>query len=163
MKKSISLALIILAVINVVAIGLTTVSFAGDIKDVIPSAPENFVAVNSATGVNISWLPVDDTAGYKLYRGTIDGEYQEIADIRGFAENSFTDTTAQSGVEYKYQIKAYNAFNEGELSEESTVAYLAQPTLTKAGSVYGGIELIWDKSEGAEGYTIYRKNYCLIS
>lgn len=158
MKKSISLALIILAVINVVAIGLTTVSFAGDIKDVIPSAPENFVAVNSATGVNISWLPVDDTAGYKLYRGTIDGEYQEIADIRGFAENSFTDTTAQSGVEYKYQIKAYNAFNEGELSEESTVAYLAQPTLTKAGSVYGGIELIWDKSEGAEGYTIYRKN-----
>ena len=158
MKKSLSAILILLAVINIFAICATTISFAGDIEDVIPSAPENFVAVNSATGVNISWSPVENTAGYKLYRSEIDGEYEEIADIRGFAENSFTDITAQSGAEYKYRIKAYNAFNEGELSAESSIIYLKQPTLTKAGSVYGGIELIWDKSEGADGYTIYRKN-----
>ena len=158
MKKSLSAVLILLAVINIFAICSTTVSFAMNMADAIPAAPENFVAVNSATGVNISWLPVESTAGYKLYRCEFDGEYEEIADIRGFTENSFTDTTAQSGVEYKYQIKAYNAFNEGELSEESSVIYLTQPTLTKAGSVYGGIELIWNKTEGAEGYTIYRKN-----
>ena len=158
MKKSISTILILLAVINIFAICATTISFAGDMEDVIPSAPENFVAVNSATGVNISWTPVEQTAGYKVYRSEIDGEYEEIADIRGFAENSFVDTTATSGVEYKYTVKAYNAFNEGELSAESTIVYLTQPTLTKAGSVYGGIELIWNKSEGAEGYTVYRKN-----
>lgn len=158
MKKTLSYILILLALINIFAMCATTLSFAGDITDVIPTAPENFVAVNSATGVNISWLPVENTAGYKLYRSTVDGEYEEIADIRGFAESSYTDATAQSGVEYKYQIKAYNAFNEGDLSEESAIIYLAQPTLTKAGSVYGGIELIWNKTEGAEGYTIYRKN-----
>ena len=101
MKKSISTILILLAVINIFAICATTISFAGDMEDVIPSAPENFVAVNSATGVNISWTPVENTAGYKVYRSEIDGEYEEIADIRGFAENSFADTTATSGVEYK--------------------------------------------------------------
>ena len=158
MKKSFSAVLILLAIINVFAICSTTVSFAGDIEDVIPSAPENFVAVSSATGVNISWSPVENTAGYKIYRSEIDGEYEELVDIRGYAENTFTDTTAKSGVEYKYAIKAYNAFNDGELSEESSVIYLKQPTLTNAGSVYGGIELIWEKSEGADGYTVYRKN-----
>ncbi len=158
MKKSLSAILILLAVINIFAIYATTFSFAGDIEDVIPAAPENFVAVNSATGVNISWSSVEDTAGYKLYRSESNGEYEEIADIRGFAETSYTDTTAQSGTEYKYVIKAYNAFNDGESSEESAIVYLAQPTITKAASAYGGIELVWNKSQGAEGYTVYRKN-----
>lgn len=158
MKKSLSSMLILLAIINIFAIYATTFSFAGDIEGVIPSAPENFVAVNSATGVSISWSPVENTAGYKVYRSENNGEYEEIANVRGFAENSFTDTTVQSGTEYKYLIKAYNAFNEGELSSESLIIYLKQPTLTKATSVYGGIEVAWNKSEGAEGYTVYRKN-----
>ena len=158
MKQTLSAVLILIAVINIFAICATTLSFAGDIEDVIPPAPENFVAVNAATGVNISWSSVENTAGYKIYRSGIDGEYEEIADVRGFAENSYIDTTANSGTEYKYLIKAYNAFNEGEPSEESSVVYLSQPTLTKAGSVYGGIELIWDKCQDAEGYIVYRKN-----
>lgn len=158
MKKSLSAVLILLAVINICAICATTLSFAGDIEDVIPSAPENFVAVNTSTGVSITWVPVENTAGYKIYRCEAGGEYKEIADLRGFAENSFTDTTVASGTEYKYAVKAYNAFNEGDLSEECTVIYLKQPTLTKAGSVYGGIELVWKKSKGADGYTVYRKN-----
>ena len=73
MKKSLSAILILLAVINIFAICATTLSFAGDIEDVIPSAPENFVAVNSGTGVNISWSSVEDTAGYKIYRCEIGG------------------------------------------------------------------------------------------
>lgn len=158
MKKSLSAALILLALINIVAICATTFSFAGDINAVAPGTPENFVAVNSSTGVSITWVSVENTAGYKIYRSENGGEATEIADIRGFAENSFIDTTVKSGTEYKYFIKAYNAFGEGELSLESNVVYLEQPTLTKAGSVYGGIELIWNKSEGAEGYTVYRKN-----
>lgn len=157
MKKSLSAALLLLALINIVAICATTFSFAGDINAVAPGTPENFVAVNSATGVSITWVSVENTAGYKIYRSENGGEAAEIADVRGFAENSFIDTNVKSGTEYKYFIKAYNAFGEGELSLDSTVIYLQQPTLTKAGSVYGGIELIWDKSEGAEGYTVYRK------
>ncbi len=158
MKKSVSVALILLAIINILAIGLTTLSFAGDLGDVIPAAPENFVAVNSATGVSITWEQVESTAGYKIYRCEAGGAYKEIADIRGFDENSYTDETVRSGREYKYQIKAYNAFNEGDLSEESAIVYLAQPTVKKAFSAYGGIEINWAKSRGTEGYTVYRKS-----
>ncbi len=158
MKKSLSAALILLAIVNIFAICATTVSFAGDVADVIPLAPENIAAVNSATGVSITWEQVEETAGYKIYRCADGGEYEEIGDVRGFETTSFTDTAAQSGKEYTYTVKAYNAFNEGELSQGSTVIYLKQPTLTKAGSVYGGIELIWEKSEGADGYTVYRKS-----
>ena len=158
MKRSLSAALILLALINILAISATTFSFAGDIAEVAPSIPESFVAVNSATGVSITWHPVENGAGYKVYRCENGGELLEIADVRGFEENSFTDTTAKSGTEYKYFIKAYNAFGESELSLDSVVVYLEQPTITKAGSVYGGIELIWNKSEGADGYTVFRKN-----
>lgn len=158
MKKSLSAALILLALINILAISATTFSFAADISAVAPDTPENFAAVNSATGVSITWVSVENTAGYKIYRSENDGEPIEIADVRGFAENSFIDTTAKSGTEYKYFIKAYNAFGESELSLDSVVIYLEQPTLTKAGSVYGGIELIWNESKGADGYTVYRKN-----
>ncbi len=158
MKKSLSAALILLALINILAICATTFSFAGDIDAVAPSTPENFATVNSSTGVSITWLSVENTAGYKIYRCENGGEPVEIADVRGFAENSFIDTTVKSGTEYKYFIKAYNAFGEGELSLESSVIYLEQPTITKADSVYGGVELSWNKSEDAEGYTVYRKN-----
>ena len=120
MKKSLSLALLFLAVINIFAICATS-SYAENLADVIPVAPQNFVAVNSATGISITWEQVEDTAGYKIYRKASDGEYEEIADVKGFAENSFTDISVISGMEYKYCIKAYNAFNEGELSEESTM------------------------------------------
>lgn len=158
MKKSFSAALILLALLNILAISATTFSLAGDADAVAPGIPEGFNAVNSATGVSITWASVENTAGYIIYRAENGGEAIELADIRGFAENSFIDATAKSGAEYKYFIKAYNAFGEGEMSPESVIIYLEQPTLTKASSAYGGIELIWNKSEGAEGYTVYRKN-----
>jgi len=154
MKKLISLAMIALAIVNIFTIGATK----SDLENVVPAAPQNIVAVNTAKGVSVTWKQVDNTAGYKIYR-CADGEaYQEIGYVRGFETLSFTDETVQSGKEYTYTVKAYNAFNEGEISEESTVVYLKQPTLTKAGSVYGGIELTWNKSEGADGYTVYRKS-----
>ncbi len=158
MKKSLSVALILLAVVNILAICATTFSFAGDVKRVVPDVPGNFATVNSATGVSITWTPVENSAGYKIYRCEIGGEYEELAVVKGFAENSYTDTTAKSGTEYKYTVKAYNAFGDGEFSEECIVVYLKQPTLIKANSAYGGIELVWKKSDGAEGYTVYRKD-----
>ncbi len=158
MKKSLSVALILLALVNIFAICATTVSFASDMSDVIPPAPQNVAVVNVSNGVSLTWEMVGDTAGYKIYRCSEGSEYTEIGDVRGFETVTFTDKTATSGVEYSYMVKAYNAFNDGELSEECSVVCLSQPTLTKAGSVYGGIELIWKKSDGAEGYSVYRKS-----
>ncbi len=158
MKKSLSVAMILLAVINIIAICVTTFSFAGDINRVAPDTPENFATVNSATGVRITWSSVENSAGYKIYRCENETEYKEIAVVKGIAEKSYTDTTVKSGTEYKYTVKAYNSFGNGKTSKESSIIYLKQPTLTKANCVYGGIELVWKKSAGADGYTVYRKN-----
>ncbi len=154
MKKLFSTMLILLSVISFFA----TVSFASDISAVAPVTPEKVAVVNSSAGVNISWKQVENTAGYKIYRREADGEFAQIGEVKGSKTVAFTDTTVKSGKEYIYTVKAYNASSIGEESDESTIIYLKQPTLTKAGSVYGGIELIWKKSDGAEGYTVYRKN-----
>ncbi len=158
MKKSFSIALILLAIINIFAICATTVSVAGDAANVIPAVPENVVAVNSATGVSITWEQVDNTAGYKIYRCARDTQYIEIGVVRGYATTSFIDESVKSGKTYTYKIKAYNAYNESEFSSESEVVYLKQPTIKKAISYYGGIKLSWERSNGAESYTVYRKN-----
>lgn len=158
MKKSLSVALIILALVNIFAICATTVSFAGDTLAELPLVPENIAAVNSSTGVSITWEQSEYAAGYKIYRSEDGNEYTQIGDVRGVSENSFTDTGTVSGTEYTYKIKAYNAFEESEFSEERAVVYLRQPTLTTVSSACGGIKLVWKKSDGAEGYTVYRKS-----
>lgn len=158
MKKTVSTAIFIFLTATLLTLCGTSFSFAGDMKNVIPEAPESLSAVNGATGVNVTWSGVPDTAGYKIYRADSHGEAVEIADVRGFAINSFTDKTAKSGEAYSYSVRAYNAYNEGTQSEKCDVIYLKQPTLKTVKVAYEGIELKWNKCDGAESYTIYRKN-----
>lgn len=158
MKKRLSVTLIILAVLSFLTICSITSSAEGDLQSTIPTAPESVSAVNTATGVGLSWQPVDGTAGYKITRTPENGNPEEIAVVRGYDALSFTDTTVSSGKAYKYSVKAYNAFNDGESSEECEIIYLKQPTLSKASPAYGGMELKWSKSSGTEKYLIYRKN-----
>lgn len=158
MKKRFSAALIILAMLSFLMICSITSSAEGDLQNTIPTAPASVSAVNTASGVGLSWQTVDGTAGYKITRTDANGNIKEIADIRGYETVSFTDSTASSGKIYKYSVKAYNAFNDGESSEECEILFLKQPTLSKVSLAYGGIELKWAKSSGAEKYLIYRKN-----
>ncbi len=158
MKKTVATTILIFLTATLLTLCGTSFSFAGDMKNVVPQAPEGVSAVNSATGVNISWSAVADTAGYKIYRAASQGEPTEIADVRGFAINSFTDKTAKSGEAYSYSVSAYNAYNESTPGEVCDVIYLKQPTLKAVKVAYEGIELKWNKCEGAESYTIYRKN-----
>lgn len=158
MKKRLSVTLIILAVLSFLTICSITSSAEGDLQNTIPTAPKSVSAVNTASGVGLSWQPVDGTAGYKITRTDENGNSKEIADIRGYETATFTDTAVSSGKVYKYSVNAYNAFNDGEKSEEYEIVYLKQPTLSTIDSAYGGIELKWSKSSGAQKYLIYRKN-----
>lgn len=158
MKKSLSAALLLLSLLSILTICATTFSSAADLSDIIPDSPKNITAVNCANGVSISWKPVAETAGYKIYREGSNSEKTQIADIRGCDASTYTDTTVSSGKNYIYFVTSYNACNESEFSEPDETVYLKQPTLSKVAVAYGGIELKWAKTGGAEKYTVYRKN-----
>ena len=158
MKRIISIAMILIAITNILTICATSLSISDGLRDEIPAVPQNLTCVNTAQGVSISWDTVENTAGYIIYRANAAEEASpsEIANVKGYAENTYVDTTAKGGAEYLYFIKSYNAFNESELSTYYSIMYIGVPSQFTAKVAYGGIRLKWNKVKGAASYCIYK-------
>ncbi len=68
------------------------------------SSPELSV---SEDGQSLAWEAAD-VSGYTIYRSeSQDGEFTELATISDPGDTSYTDTSAESGKEYFYQIRSY--------------------------------------------------------
>ena len=75
-----------------------------------PIAPSNLRSASAYDGVNLSWQDnSSDETGFVIKRkSTIDGAYQELAEVK---ENvvSFRDTDVASDTTYWYRVGARNA------------------------------------------------------
>ena len=60
-----------------------------------PESPKSLVAGRTSGGVALDWAPVreSDLAGYRVYRRTVDGSYEQIAST---GSRGYTDSTASS-------------------------------------------------------------------
>lgn len=74
-------------------------------------APEGLqVAQNAANAVKLNWNAVDNAHGYKVYRyDGLSGKFVAIAETN---TPTYTDTTALSGTEYKYKVKAFIKYSQ---------------------------------------------------
>ena len=101
MKRIISIAMILIAITNTLTICATSLSISDGLRDEIPAVPQNLTCVNTAQGVSISWDTVENTAGYIIYRANAAEEASpsEIANVKGYAENTYVDTTVKGGAE----------------------------------------------------------------
>ncbi len=125
--------------------------------DMLLKAPTFLVAENREKGAEITWSQVEGAEGYILYR--TEGKKEPTVLYKGDESTlTYTDKTAVSGTLYSYSVRAYNASGEGDESPELSHTYLAVPTVISASNGYGGIEVKWKKTSGAESYTVYRKN-----
>jgi hypothetical protein len=149
-----------------------------------PGIPTNVTAIASSTcsgGINISWSPSTNAAGYSLYRwkayrlqgGTLDGN------IANVSSTSYTDTTATPGVLYEYLLKAYNpnltspyvATSDWSASSTQNGATATAPAGCSIGSVKptspqaitpvingqcGSISLSWPTVNYATYYKVFR-------
>lgn len=121
--------------------------------------------------IKVSWTPVPDAAGYRIYRKTAGGSWSRIKTISGQTAASYTDATALTGTTYTYTVRAYqmrdgktvlSAYNT---TGKTAAAVLATPTLKNAvmGSyisgdyIHLGIEVTWTPVAGADGYAFYKK------
>ncbi len=156
MKKRFLQIIMLICAVVLLCMESAVFSFAED-GEAMLNAPENISFENTESGIKISWAGVENSTGYKIYRWEDESEPVILEYVSGEDTLSFTDETAKSGVLYNYCIKAYNSFADGELSESFVYKHLSVPTLSKASNGYGGIELNWLKTPGAEGYTVYKK------
>ena len=116
---------------------------------------------NSAAGIKVSWSKVTGATGYTVYRSQlVDGKWTKWKGM-GTAKStktSWTDKKVESGVTYKYTVRAcYNTI-KSSYTDTKGLLYLAQPNVTVK-AVSNGINVAWSQCEGATGYTVYRSEY----
>ena len=109
-------------------------------------------------GVHLSWEGTDDAAFYYVYRKTgTNGSFKAIA-LLDAAYTEYVDKDAKSGELCTYVIRGADANGKkGSYDKELSVKYVEKTEITRAVNTSKGVTLYWSKSEGCQGYAIYRK------
>ena len=110
------------------------------------------------SGVAISWGQVENATGYNVYRKGTTGGYKRIAALSGIVSTSYVDTTAVSGTDYYYTVKAFNTTVQSGIKDYfiTYTAGLATPQVSLK-STDSGVAISWGQVENATGYNVYRK------
>lgn len=100
---------------------------------------------------------------YHIYRKAPNGNFADIGNTTGL---SFTDTSAVSGVVYKYYIKAVNTSADNKDSNGSqSIEFYASPKVTKeinlAPQSASSVKISWDKPQSETGlqYIVKREKW----
>lgn len=74
-----------------------------------------------STGINISWIYIDNEDGVKIYRSTNNGQYLLITTIANAFTSSWIDIAVLPGNTYSYKIVGYNECGESDASLSSSI------------------------------------------
>lgn len=121
-------------------------------------APKSFkVANNGYTQLRLTWEPVEGAEGYRIYRS--DKENGEFLLVETTSEEKYIDKNLVTDKKYYYKMKAFVGDRETDFTEvKSGTPKVLVPKMKKKASVTSNsIKVSWNKSTGAHGYYVYRK------
>ncbi|MBR5442130.1 MAG: polysaccharide deacetylase family protein [Clostridia bacterium] len=122
------------------------------------AAPDGVEVRNGDNGVYVAWSPVEDADGYIVYRkGASGGGRDRVGKVSADEGTSFYDEEAEGGTEYSYTVKAYNGMRKSKSSKGAEVTFLSKPSFKYVLSGLDCMELVWNVSQGADGYTVYKR------
>ena len=134
----------------------------GVIPRALPSTVAKLTLENNNCGVKISWKEALRADEYIIYRKEyINGKWESKWVRIGTSETlDYVDTDVNSGIHYKYTVKASNTTGCGGFNETGfIIKYLAQPKLSSVSNGSGSVTVKWGKVSGASGYRLYRATY----
>ena len=105
-------------------------------------------------GVTVKWSKNSAIDSYRIYRKTKNTGWKRI----GTSDSgSFTDTTAVSGINYTYTLRALDAENNfaSYYNGGKSVTYVKAPTINKIENTATGSKISWGKCSGASKYRVY--------
>ena len=134
--------------------------YAGTMSGVYVMAPSKVAVSVQTTGVKVGWYLVTGAESYKIYRREIfsDGSKSDWTELytAGAKATTYIDTTAQSGKQYEYTVRAYTAKGASAVCRFASTWFYTAPTVTTS-AVVGGVNVKWNAIGGANTYNIYRK------
>lgn len=147
MKRSISLALVIIMLFSVVNVSVFAVNIA------TPKA----TASNDVGGVKVYWGKVDGAVKYNVYRRVGGSSNWVLAGTT--TGTKIIDKGVSNGKYYVYSVRAYNSQNSYSAYNKDmtyTVKCVATPKLTSLVNDTKGLKLTWSAVSGAS-YRVYRR------
>ena len=105
-------------------------------------------------GVTVKWSKNSAIDSYRIYRKTKNTGWKRI----GTSDSgSFTDTTAVSGINYTYTLRALDAENNfvSYCNGGKSVTYVKAPTINKIENTVTSSKISWGKCSGASKYRVY--------
>ncbi|MDD6488975.1 MAG: fibronectin type III domain-containing protein [Clostridia bacterium] len=112
---------------------------------------------NSYSGISIKWDKVSGAEKYRVFRKVGSGSWTKVADTKS---TSYTDKNVKSGTSYSYTVCCISSdgkrYTSQYDSKGKTIKRLEQPSVTVS-NISSGINIKWNKVNGASGYNIYRK------
>src|SRR5579862_5921511 len=118
------------------------------------SAPGAFVVTSGNARADLTWDPVDNATGYRIFRtanGVFDGTtYTTIS------STTYTNWSLTNGTTYSYKVAAYNLGGTGPQSVVAAAMPIAPPDKATATAGDQQVTLTWQVSAGATTYTLYR-------
>lgn len=126
---------------------------------IIPMIPTVTITGNTTTGKpKITWNAAEGADLYRIYRA--EGKTGSYSRVKSTSALSFTDTTAEAGINYYYKVKAVSS-DTGVASPYSDtvnrVCDLAKPTVSLSVNTATGKPVVkWETVDGAAKYRVYR-------
>ncbi len=120
-------------------------------------APATVKAANGVSGVNVTWSAVEGALTYDVYaRAAGEADYKLIK--AGVKAQSYVDSSAKTGVYYKYAVVAKCGIHKGAFNINGPLVKAVQaPSLISATNGVNGAVFKWNPVEGATGYRVYSR------
>ena len=117
-------------------------------------------AAGNADGITVTWQKAANAAKYYVYRKDAKNTgWKKLAEVSG---TSYTDKTAEYGVQYTYTVKGIAADGKTAGKYDSAgVSAMRAPAKVKLSKATGNADSItvtWTKTDGASKYYVYRKD-----
>lgn len=125
-------------------------------------ATKSTSVVNTASGVQISWAPVESAKGYVIYRrawNLTDSGWTDFKRWNNTTDTVWTDTTVYAGTRYQYGVKAYfkdpmDNYNLGIVGPLKTTVRITSRTLNSVTAGNKQLTLKWSGSSVFTGYQV---------
>ncbi len=126
-------------------------------KNTFLSVPALKSASSAFGGMKVSWNHVNGAKNYKVYIKTA----TSWKSIGTTTDNSFLHTSAVSGTSYTYTVRCVDESGKTWQSYFNTKGitgkYVASPVIQNTISTEDGVQITWNKVNGAEKYKVFYK------
>lgn len=116
--------------------------------------------VSAEKGIRLNWSKVPSAVYYLVYRKSgADAPWKPYA----LLDSEFTgyeDKDVKNSVTYSYTVRAVDE-NEtkSHYDDAFPIRFMAKPEIKAAQSDTDGVRLTWTRSEGCDGYAVFRKEF----